>query len=88
MFIATNQVISNMHINSPTHTSAASPFNQSQPLDETEHKQVLLKNFMRRVQILQQQAARYGIATPPEVTIEIEDLTHQINQLQSELHKT
>jgi CHAT domain len=42
----------------------------------------LLSIKRRRLNVLQLQAARYGIDTPPHVTIEIEDLTREIAALE------
>jgi len=39
----------------------------------------------RRLQILKEQRAKFGISTPPHIAIEIEDLEQEINKLQAEL---
>jgi len=46
--------------------------------DEVEHLQELLKIHKRRVNVLEQQAAKYGINCPPEIKVEIEDIQQQI----------
>lgn len=47
------------------------------------HKQLVV--HQRRLQIRQEQRARYGINTPPEILIEIEDIKAEIERLQQKL---
>jgi len=53
--------------------------------DEVEHLHELLKIHKRRVNVLEQQAAKYGINCPPEIKLEIEDLQEQIAHFESNL---
>lgn len=45
----------------------------------------LIKKHLRRRQKLEEQSAVQGISTPPDVLIEIEDITEKIAQLEVEL---
>lgn len=45
----------------------------------------LIRTHVRRLQLLQQQKARYGISVDPRIIIEIEDIEAEINQLQADL---
>jgi hypothetical protein len=49
---------------------------------EIEDNSEIIRAKRRRLQALHLQAARYGINTAPEVSIEIEDLEKEIRQLQ------
>jgi hypothetical protein len=53
--------------------------------DEVEHLQELLKIHKRRVNVLEQQAAKYGINCPPEIKVEIEDIQQQIARFERQL---
>jgi len=53
--------------------------------DDQQNLETLLTNSKRRMFALQQRAALMGINTPPEVTIEIEDLEKTIEDLQQKL---
>lgn len=47
----------------------------------TDHAQKMLKIHRRRLEILQEQAAAFGLHTPPHIAIEIEDLEAEIAAL-------
>lgn len=53
--------------------------------DEVEQLQELLKIHKKRVNVLEQQAAKYGINCPPEIKIEIEDIRQQIARFERNL---
>ena len=53
--------------------------------DELQNLETLLKTSQRRLNALQQRAAMYGISTPPEVSIEIEDLEKTIADLRGKI---
>lgn len=87
-FIATNQTLSNITNSSlppSTHSNDGISQSQGYPKDDTEHKRKVLMELTRRLQLLQRQAAQKGMNTPPEIEIEIEDLTIQIEQLRTDL---
>ena len=46
----------------------------------------LINKNTRRLYLLQQKQATYGLNTPPEVVIEIEDLEKEIARLRQQLH--
>lgn len=50
--------------------------------------QRLINEKQRRLQKLKDQAARYGISTPPHIIIEIEDIETELTQLQKQLEQT
>jgi hypothetical protein len=52
---------------------------------EQANLEILLKNSQRRLFALQQRAALMGISTPPEVTIEIEDLEQTVANIKQQL---
>jgi hypothetical protein len=47
----------------------------------------LLRVKQRRLHVLELQAAKYGIATPSHITLEIEDLREEITSLAERLKK-
>jgi hypothetical protein len=53
--------------------------------DEVEHLHELLKIHKKRVNVLEEQAAKYGINCPPEIKIEIEDIQEQIARFERQL---
>jgi hypothetical protein len=53
--------------------------------DGQKHLRELLTAKRRRLNVLELQAAKYGIAAPPHVTIEIEDLRREIAELEARL---
>jgi hypothetical protein len=52
---------------------------------EQDHKQELLYRYYRRLQKLREQAALYGLATPAEIKIDIEDVEQKVKELEEEL---
>jgi hypothetical protein len=48
---------------------------------ERPHREELRRIMQRRLQVLEQQAASYGLSTPQEILIEIEELSRRINRL-------
>lgn len=56
-------------------------------LEEIAKLQALLKTKRRRLKVLQQRQATYGINTPPEVIIEIEDIQNSIGQIKQTLRQ-
>jgi hypothetical protein len=55
------------------------------PDAEIEQLKKLIAKNTRRLHALQLKAAQYGLSTPPEVTIEIEDLEAEIAELKRKL---
>lgn len=55
---------------------------------QTQHIDELRQIHQNRLQILELQAARLGVSTPPEVLIEIEDIKKKIDSLYMELADT
>jgi hypothetical protein len=53
--------------------------------EEQRHLRELLGTKRRRLQVLEIQEARYGIAAPPHITLEIEDLRREIADLEARL---
>lgn len=54
--------------------------------EEVEQLQTLIATNTRRLYKLQQQAASYGLSTPPEIQIQIEDLETEIAELKQKLN--
>jgi len=54
--------------------------------EEVEQLRALLTTHTRRLYKLQQQAAAYGIAAPPEIQLQIEDLEVEIAELKQKLN--
>jgi hypothetical protein len=52
---------------------------------EQRHLRELLSTKRRRLQVLELQEAKYGIAAPPHITLEIEDLRREIAELEARL---
>jgi hypothetical protein len=52
---------------------------------DVEHLQKLLTTNTRRLHALQEQAALYGISTPPQIKLQIEDLEAEITDLKQQL---
>jgi hypothetical protein len=55
------------------------------PDSDVEQLKKLIATKTRRLHVLQLQAAQYGLSTPPEVTLQIEDLEAEIAELKREL---
>ena len=53
--------------------------------EEIAHLNNLLKNYQRRLRILEEQTARFGVDTPPHVIIELEEAREIVNQLNKKL---
>jgi len=71
-------------VSGSTMESSAAP----QPVvggDDVKQLQTLLATHTRRLHLLQQQAAKYGLSTPPEVQMQIEDLEIEIAELKQQL---
>lgn len=70
---------------SPSSTAANLKFNQklSPPRIEAINKQLALHR--RRLELLKERQAVQGLNTPPEVSIEIEDIEAKIEELEAEL---
>ncbi|MCK4821962.1 CHAT domain-containing protein [bacterium] len=50
-----------------------------------QHLEELRKNHEKRLQILESKAARFGISTPPEIVMEIEDIKKEIAAIDEQL---
>ena len=46
--------------------------------EEAEHLRALIKILRRRLHVLEEQAARYGLQCPPHIQTEIEDIKERI----------
>ncbi len=55
--------------------------------DQLRHLEVMYQNYLRRLRILEEKAAVYGINTQPEVHIEIEDIRVKLVQLEQDIEK-
>lgn len=53
-------------------------------MSEYDDREELIEAYNRRLKYLKRQKALFGISTPPEIHIENEDITAQIEKLQSE----
>ena len=53
--------------------------------DEIAHQRALIAQHRKTLNALELQAAKFGIYTPPHITIEIDDLTRKIAALRREL---
>lgn len=53
--------------------------------EEQQHLRELIATKQHRLQVLELQAAKFGISTPPHITIEIEDLRQEIAKLETRL---
>jgi chromosome segregation ATPase len=53
--------------------------------DELTHLKTLRTTNQRRLQVLEKQAAQFGINTPPYIQIEIEDLRVEIEKLDNQI---
>jgi len=53
--------------------------------DQWQHLKQLRKNHLQRLQILELQAASYGLSVPPHILIEIEDIRSKLKALDAEL---
>lgn len=50
--------------------------------EDRAHQEELLRAYRRRLQVLQLQAAQFGIYAPPHITIEIEELEAKIAEVE------
>ncbi|MBN1221013.1 MAG: toll/interleukin-1 receptor domain-containing protein [Anaerolineae bacterium] len=69
----------------PTPSGVIEPLSETADDPDREQAQKLLATKIRRLHALQQQEALYGISTPPEIRIEIEDLETEITELKKQL---
>ena len=53
---------------------------------EQDHAKEMLHTCKRRLYVLELKQASYGINTPPEILMEIEDLRENIEQCQSQIN--
>jgi hypothetical protein len=69
-------------VSTPSHPTVNGP---EVDLDSVEHVKKLIATKTRRLHALQLQAAQYGLSTPPEVILQIEDLEAEIAELKQKL---
>ncbi len=50
-------------------------------MEQSEHFRRLKETYIRRLHILEQQAATFGVSTPPHILMEIEDLKGKISDI-------
>lgn len=55
--------------------------------EERAHQLAVLSNKQKRLRVLQMQAAQQGFSTPPQIVVEIEELTEQICSTESTLEQ-
>lgn len=55
--------------------------------DQRYHLKSLLKEKQRRLRVLERQAATFGISTPPEIIIQIEDIKVDIVKINAQLRR-
>jgi hypothetical protein len=72
-------------VSTPSHPTVNGPEVDLDSEAEVEQLKKLIAENTRRLYVLQQKAAQYGLSTPPEVTIEIEDLEAKIAELKQKL---
>jgi len=53
--------------------------------EQLRHLERLRETSLRRLRVLEQQAATFGVRTPPEITLEIEDLRRTLVDLEQQL---
>ena len=53
--------------------------------EQQRHLERLLSVHRRRLQVLELQAARFGLLTPPHISTEIEDICKEITVLETQL---
>ncbi len=71
--------------NHPPDFTIAGESEKGDPMPTQSDLQKLISRKQRRLQKLKEQEAIYGINTPPEVLIQIEDLEEELKQLQAQL---
>jgi len=54
-------------------------------MEQSEHLRRLKETYTRRLHILEQQAATFGLSTPPHILMEIEDLKQKISAIDAPL---
>lgn len=53
--------------------------------EEIEHKRTLIKDYTRRLRVLERQVAKFGLHTPSYIQVEIEEINENIQILISEI---
>src|SRR4051812_6064481 len=53
--------------------------------EERQHLETIRRFLVRRLYKLQERSAEFGVATPPEILLEIEDLEAQIAQIEAQI---
>jgi AAA-like domain len=61
---------------------------QASPIEEADRPDDVLRIKQRRLEVLEQQQAIQGIATPPHIVLEIQDLQREIDYLKQGLSRT
>ena len=69
----------------PGPRGTSSPAAPTKDNSDAEHLQKLITTNTRRLHALQEQAALYGISTPPHIKLQIEDLETEIADLKQKL---
>src|SRR6266487_4792495 len=49
--------------------------------EEIAHCQALIKDYTKRLRVLERQAAKFGIHVPPQIQVEIDELAEKIQKL-------
>src|SRR5262245_39101173 len=53
--------------------------------EEIEHQRILQKEYRKRLRVLEQQAAKFGIYVPPHLEIEIDDIKEKIRDCEKQI---
>ncbi len=59
--------------------------NEQELIDEIQHNRALIKDHTERLRIRERQAAKYGLATPPEIQIEITEILDDIRRCEERI---
>lgn len=65
----------------PEHIPAPEPVQEDKTKTEIERLEELRRNHQRRLHVLELQKARYGISTPPEIELEIQDINKELARI-------
>ena len=71
----------------PAHIPAPEPVQEDKTKTEIERLEELRRLHQRRLHVLELQKARYGISTPPEVEIEIQDINTELARIGQKLQQ-
>lgn len=55
--------------------------------EEIAHQRTLQKEYRKRLRVLEQQAAKFGVHAPPHIQVEIDDITEKMQEKEHEIAK-